>query len=86
MQDEPVMGVKEVFCRYPSLQNILDIVNGLSRRKAEPVAKAEDVRIDRDRRLAESHGDDNVGCFAPNARSHGVWVFCARRALPAYHP
>ena len=68
VQDQPVMRVAHVFFRDDPDEALLDLFGRLAGRQAEPVADAEDVRVDRHGRLAEGHVEHDIGGLAPDAR------------------
>ncbi len=49
-------------------QRLLDLVRRLPRREAKAVADAEDVGVDRDRRLPEGDVEDDVRRLPPDPR------------------
>ena len=67
VQDQPVMGVQQVFLRHDLHQLHLDVERRLADRQAGAVADAEDVGIDRDGRLAEGDVEHDVGGLAADA-------------------
>ena len=56
----------------------LDLFRRLAGRQPEPVADAEDVRVDRHRRLAEGHVEHDIGGLAADARQLDQRVAVAR--------
>ncbi len=68
MQDQPVMRMKHVFCRDNPDENGFHGLWRFSRRKTNPIANAQDMRVHRHCRLAESHIQHHIGRLAANTR------------------
>eukprot|EP01133_Synstelium_polycarpum_P024148 gene24148-28974_t len=64
MQDQPVMGVIEIFRRNDLHQFGFHLIRCLARREAKLVADAEYMRVDGHRRLPESHAEHHIGGLA----------------------
>ena len=67
VQDQPVVGVALVLVGHHLLEVHLDLERRLAGRQPGPVADAEDVRVDRDRRLAERDIEHDICGLAPDA-------------------
>ena len=61
-----MMGVQFVCVRDDLLQPVFNLPRVFSRREIGPVANAENMGVDRDRRLAEGHVQHHVGGLASN--------------------
>ena len=68
VQQQPVMRVEQVFGRHAAQQLLLDLARVRAPGEPEPMGDAEDVRVDRHRRLAERAVQHDVGGLAPDAR------------------
>ncbi len=64
VQDQPVVRVEQVGRRHAPQQPLLDRQRRAPRRQPAAVGDAKDMRVDGDRRLAESDVEDDVGGFA----------------------
>ena len=68
VQDQPVMGVLFVFVRRKFEQFFLHLERRFARREPGAVADAENVRIDRNRRLTERGIQNDIGGFSAEPR------------------
>ena len=67
-EKQPVVCVEPEFLRHNLQKLFFNFCGGLAFGKARAVADAEDVRVDRNGRLAEGDVENDVGGFAPDAR------------------
>jgi len=67
VQDQPVVSVAPEGLRDNLLELRFDLIDVLSRSEAGAVADPEDVRVDRERLLAESRVENDVGGLAADA-------------------
>lgn len=63
-----MMRVAPLVAGNESLQILLDVARGLSKREAQPVRDAENVRIDSERRLFEGDGHNDARRFSSDSR------------------
>src|SRR3954447_3455328 len=68
VQDQPVMRTELILRRRDGFETLLDLERRLAGRQTGAVAEAEDMRIDRDRRLAERDVEHGTGGLAPDPR------------------
>ncbi len=67
VQDQPVVRVAAERLRHDLLELGFDLIGVLARREAGAVADAEDVRVDRERLLAERGVEHDIGGLAADA-------------------
>ena len=72
------MRVAHVLVRDDLQQPLLDLFRRLAGRQPEPVADAENVRVDRHRVLAEGHVEHDIGGLAPDPRQFDQLVAVVR--------
>lgn len=62
-----MMGMQAKAFRHDLLKPQFDRERRLARRERNAVRNAKEMGINRDRRLAESHVEHDIGGFSPNA-------------------
>jgi hypothetical protein len=82
MQDQPVVRVAPKGLRHDPFELGFDFIDVLARGEAGPVANPEDVRVDRERLLAERRVENDVGGLAADSRQ-GLQLFAGARNLAA---
>ena len=83
MQDKPMVGVTFILRRHDLLQFRFDVERGLAGCQPGPIADAEYMGIDRDRRLAEGNIEDDIRGLAADA-GQGLQRFARARHLPPH--
>src|SRR6185437_11840837 len=67
MQDQPVMGVEQIFFRYDLEESLFNLDRRLAGGQARPVGDTVQMRVDGDRRLAVNDIQHDIGGLAADA-------------------